>query len=122
MRTLIGFTSGAFAGSVAQANYAAAKGGIVSLARGRGRNVPVRRHRQLDRAGGAQARMTGNVPMEIVEIGDAEDVAPMVGFLLSDKARQITGQMYTANGREDRGVEPAGRSARHAHGRPLDAG
>ena len=30
---LVGFTSGAFAGSVAQANYAAAKGGIVSLVR-----------------------------------------------------------------------------------------
>ena len=31
--TLIGFTSGAFAASIAQANYAAAKGGIVSLVR-----------------------------------------------------------------------------------------
>src|SRR5262249_10924495 len=31
--TLIGFTSGAYAGSVAQANYSAAKGGIVSLVR-----------------------------------------------------------------------------------------
>src|SRR5262249_41582539 len=31
--TLIGFTSGAFAASVAQANYSAAKGGIVSLVR-----------------------------------------------------------------------------------------
>ena len=29
--TLIGFTSGAFTGSVAQANYSSAKGGIVSL-------------------------------------------------------------------------------------------
>src|SRR5258708_31009741 len=31
--TMISFTSGAFAGSVAQANYSAAKGGIVSLTR-----------------------------------------------------------------------------------------
>ncbi len=31
--SLIGFTSGAFQGSVAQANYSAAKGGIVSLTR-----------------------------------------------------------------------------------------
>ena len=31
--TMIGFTSGAFAASVAQANYSAAKGGIVSLVR-----------------------------------------------------------------------------------------
>ena len=31
--TMVGFTSGAFAASVAQANYSAAKGGIVSLVR-----------------------------------------------------------------------------------------
>ena len=31
--TLIGFTSGAFAASVAQANYRSAKGGVVSLVR-----------------------------------------------------------------------------------------
>ena len=31
--SLVGFTSGAYAGSIAQANYSAAKGGIVSLTR-----------------------------------------------------------------------------------------
>src|SRR5207302_3581666 len=31
--TMIGFTSGAFQGSISQANYSAAKGGIVSLVR-----------------------------------------------------------------------------------------
>ena len=96
--TLIGFTSGAYAGSVAQANYAAAKGGIVSLVRSAAAGM----HRYGVTANCiapvARTRMSANVPMEIGGIGDAEDVAPMVVFLLSDKARQITGQVYTVSG------------------------
>ena len=53
---LIGFTSGAFQGSVAQANYAAAKGGIVSLRPLGGRRpAPLRRDGQRHRAGGPHA-------------------------------------------------------------------
>jgi NAD(P)-dependent dehydrogenase (short-subunit alcohol dehydrogenase family) len=96
--TLIGFTSGAFAGSVAQANYASAKGGIVSLVRSAAAGM----HRYGVTANCiapvARTRMSANVPMEIGGIGDAEDVAPMVVYLLSDKARQITGQVYTVSG------------------------
>lgn len=96
--TLIGFTSGAFAGSVAQANYASAKGGIVSLVRSAAAGM----HRYGVTANCiapvARTRMSANVPMEIEGIGDAEDVAPMVVFLLSDQARQITGQVYTVSG------------------------
>jgi NAD(P)-dependent dehydrogenase (short-subunit alcohol dehydrogenase family) len=96
--TLIGFTSGAYAGSVAQANYASAKGGIVSLVRSAAAGM----HRYGVTANCiapvARTRMSANVPMEIGGIGDAEDVAPMVVFLLSDKARQITGQVYTVSG------------------------
>jgi hypothetical protein len=33
-----------------------------------------------------------------LDMGEPEDVAPMVVFLLSDGARHITGQVYTANG------------------------
>jgi NAD(P)-dependent dehydrogenase (short-subunit alcohol dehydrogenase family) len=96
--TLIGFTSGAFAGSVAQANYSAAKGGIVSLVR----SAAVGLHRYGVTANCiapiARTRMSANVPSEIAEMGDASDVAPMVAFLLSDQARDITGQVYTAVG------------------------
>jgi NAD(P)-dependent dehydrogenase (short-subunit alcohol dehydrogenase family) len=96
--TLIGFTSGAYAGSVAQANYASAKGGIVSLVRSAAAGM----HRYGVTANCiapvARTRMSANVPMEIGGIGDAEDIAPMVVFLLSDKARQITGQVYTVSG------------------------
>jgi hypothetical protein len=38
-----------------------------------------------------------NVPMELA-MGEPEDIAPMVVFLLSDAARHVTGQVYTANG------------------------
>ena len=96
--TLIGFTSGAYAGSVAQANYASAKGGIVSLVRSAAAGM----HRYGVTANCiapvARTRMSANVPMEIGGIGDAEDIAPMVVFLLSEKARQITGQVYTVSG------------------------
>jgi len=96
--TLIGFTSGAFAGSVAQANYSAAKGGIVSLVRSAAAGM----HRYGVTANCiapvAKTRMSANVPMEISGIGDAEDVAPMAVYLVSDKARHITGQVYTVSG------------------------
>ncbi len=96
--TLIAFTSGAFAGSVAQANYASAKGGIVSLVRSAAAGL----HRYGVTANciapTAKTRMSANVPMEIAEIGEPEDVAPMVVYLLSDKARHVTGQVYSVAG------------------------
>jgi NAD(P)-dependent dehydrogenase (short-subunit alcohol dehydrogenase family) len=95
---LVGFTSGAFQGSVAQANYSAAKGGIVSLVR----SAAVGLHRYGVTANAvapiARTRMSANVPSELAEMGDAEDIAPMVVFLLSDKAKHITGQVYTVVG------------------------
>jgi NAD(P)-dependent dehydrogenase (short-subunit alcohol dehydrogenase family) len=95
--SFVAFTSGAFAGSVAQANYAAAKGGIVSL----GRSVAAGMYKYGVRcnivAPVAKSRMSGNVPFG-VEMGEPEDVAPMVGFLLSDHSKDVTGQIYTANG------------------------
>ena len=96
--SLIGFTSGAFAGSVAQANYSAAKGGIVSLVR----SAAVGLHRYGVRANAiapvARTRMSANVPMELAEMGEPEDVAPLVVFLLSDAATEVTGQVYTIVG------------------------
>ena len=97
--SLIGFTSGAYAqGSVAQANYSAAKAGIVSLVRSAAAGM----HRYGVTANCvapiARSRMAANVPHQIGEIGEPEDVAPLVVFLLSDCARHITGQVYTAVG------------------------
>jgi NAD(P)-dependent dehydrogenase (short-subunit alcohol dehydrogenase family) len=95
---LIGFTSGAFAASVSQANYSAAKGGIVSLVR----SAALGMHRYGVTANAiapiARTRMSANVPGDLAEMGDPEDVAPIVVYLLSDKARHVTGQIYTAVG------------------------
>lgn len=95
--SFVAFTSGAFAGSVAQANYAAAKGGIVSLARSVAAGMYKYGVRSNVIAPVAKSRMSGNVPFGI-EMGEPEDVAPMVGYLLSDLSQDVTGQIYTANG------------------------
>ena len=46
----------------------------------------------------ARTRMSANVPAEIEEMGDPEDVAPMAVYLLSDEAKDVTGQVYTVVG------------------------
>jgi len=96
--SLVAFTSGAFQGSVAQANYSAAKGGIVSLVR----SAALGMHRYSVRANAvapvARTRMSENVPAGLAEMGEADDVAPMCVYLLSDRAAHITGQIYTAVG------------------------
>jgi len=96
--SLVAFTSGAFQGSVAQANYSAAKGGIVSLVRSAALGLYRYGVRSNAIAPVARTRMSANVPAGLAEIGDAEDVAPMVAYLLSDRAKHITGQIYTAVG------------------------
>src|SRR4051812_642375 len=98
--TLIGFTSGNHQGSVSQANYSAAKGGIISLVR----SAALGLHKYGVTANAvapvARTRMSANVPMELKEIGEPEDVAALVVYLLSAKAREqgITGQVYTIAG------------------------
>jgi NAD(P)-dependent dehydrogenase (short-subunit alcohol dehydrogenase family) len=96
--SLVAFTSGAFQGSVAQANYSAAKGGIVSLVRSAALGLYKYGVTANAVAPVARTRMAANVPAGLAEIGEAEDVAPMVVFLLSDEAKDITGQIYTAVG------------------------
>ncbi|MDX3455599.1 SDR family oxidoreductase [Streptomyces sp. ME02-8801-2C] len=98
--TLIGFTSGNHQGSVSQANYSAAKGGIISLVR----SAALGLHKYGVSANAvapvARTRMSANVPMELAEIGEPEDVAALVVYLLSDRAKEqgITGQVYTVAG------------------------
>lgn len=96
--SLVAFTSGAFQGSVAQANYSAAKGGIVSLVRSAALGLYRYGVRANAVAPVARTRMSENVPAGLAEMGEAEDVAPMCVFLLSDAAAEVTGQIYTAVG------------------------
>ncbi|MER5909633.1 SDR family oxidoreductase [Streptomyces sp. NPDC001982] len=98
--TLIGFTSGNHQGSVSQANYSAAKGGIISLVR----SAALGLHKYGVTANAvapvARTRMSAGVPVELSEIGEPEDVAALVVYLLSDRAREqgVTGQVYTIAG------------------------
>ena len=46
----------------------------------------------------ARTRMSANVPQDLAENGEPEDVAPMVVYLLSDQAKHVTGQVYTVVG------------------------
>lgn len=96
--TLIGFTSGNHQGSVSQANYSSAKGGIISLVRSAALGLNRYGVTANCVAPVARTRMSANVPMELKEIGEPEDVAAMVVFLLSERARDITGQVYTVAG------------------------
>jgi hypothetical protein len=41
--------------------------------------------------------MSQQVPFGL-EMGEPEDVAPLVTFLLGDRARHVTGQVYSING------------------------
>ena len=101
--SLVGFTSGAFSASTAQANYSAAKGGIVSLTRSAAMtaaSIRLRGGPSINAnciAPTARTRMSENVPFEI-ETGEPEAVAPMAVYLLSDAGRDINAQIYTVVG------------------------
>ncbi|GAB2577231.1 SDR family oxidoreductase [Streptomyces capparidis] len=95
---LVGFTSGNHQGSVSQANYSAAKGGVISLVRSAALGLHKYGVTANCVAPVARTRMSANVPMELTEIGAPEDVAPLVVYLLSDLARGVTGQVYTVAG------------------------
>ncbi len=98
--TLIGFTSGNHQGSVSQANYSAAKGGVISLVRSAALGLNKYGVTANAVAPVARTRMSANVPMELTEMGEPEDVAALVVYLLSDAARKhgVTGQVYTVAG------------------------
>ena len=102
--SLVGFTSGAFVASTAQANYSAAKGGIVSLTRSAAMTAASIRLRGGPAISAnciapvARTRMSENVPFEF-ETGEPEAVAPMAVYLLSDAGRDVNAQIYSVVGR-----------------------
>ena len=96
--TMVGVTSGAFQGSISQANYASAKGGIVSLVHSAAVGMAKYGVTSNAIAPVARTRMSANVPGDLAEMGDPEDVAAMAVYLLSDAATDVTGQVYTVVG------------------------
>ena len=97
--SLVAFSSGVgMWGSISQANYAAAKGGVVALVRSAALGLEKYGINANAIAPVASTRMQANVPGGTAETGEPEDVAPMVVYLLSDAARTVTGQTYTVVG------------------------
>ena len=117
--SLVAFASGVgMWGSISQANYAAAKAGVVGLVRSAALGLEKYGVNANAIAPVASTRMQANVPGGTAESGEPEDVAPMVVYLLSDAARSVTGQTYTVVGgrvalwsqpREIREIVKAGR-------------
>jgi NAD(P)-dependent dehydrogenase (short-subunit alcohol dehydrogenase family) len=97
--SLVAFASGVgMWGSISQANYAAAKAGVVGLVRSAALGLQKYGVNANAVAPVASTRMQANVPGGTAETGEPEDVAPMVVYLLSDAARDVTGQTYTVVG------------------------
>ena len=97
--TLIGFTSGVGQmGSIGQANYASAKAGIIGLSRSAALGMMKYGVTSNIIAPIANTRMAANVTGGLQETGDPEDIAPMVVYLASDAAKDVTGQVYTVVG------------------------
>lgn len=96
-------------GNVGQANYAAAKGGIVSLTRVCALDMAKYNVTANCVAPFAYTRMTesieGTTPAQVEYLTEAkravpEHVAPLVTYLASDLARDVTGQIFGVRGKE----------------------
>ncbi len=98
-----------FAGNPGQANYSAAKAGLVGLTRSAAREFASRNITVNGVAPGyIVTDMTKELPEKVKEniltaipmgtLGEADDVAGAVCYLVSDDARYVTGQVIHVNG------------------------
>ncbi|CAI2718257.1 3-oxoacyl-[acyl-carrier-protein] reductase [Nitrospina watsonii] len=96
-------------GNMGQANYSASKAGLIGLTKTTAREVASRGIRVNAVAPGfidtdmtrqlkddVRSQLIGQIPM--ARLGQAQDVADSVAFLVSDRARYITGQVINVNG------------------------
>lgn len=95
-------------GTAGRASYAAAKGGVVGLVRAFSRDLAPHTTVNAVSPGLIRTKMTQNLittlgQQRLAEIplgryGEPEDVAGVVGFLCSDAANYVTGQVITVDG------------------------
>jgi NAD(P)-dependent dehydrogenase (short-subunit alcohol dehydrogenase family) len=111
---IISFSSGSAAGNTGQANYSAAKAGILGLTRTGARDLAKYGVTVNAIWPSAATRMTATVPEAATalraergirrttgsraQIRDPRHVAPMVAYLASDYADKITGQTFAIGG------------------------
>ena len=98
-----------FAGNAGQANYAAAKAGLIGLTRSSARELASRFITVNCIAPGyIETDMTGKLPEKVREkilaeiplgiLGEPEDIAAAAAYLASDDAKYVTGQAIHVNG------------------------
>ncbi len=97
-------------GNIGQANYAAAKLGVVGLSRVLAREGARRAVRSNVVSPFAWTRMIGTIPIDseaqrqrverLRTSTRAEQIAPMVAFLISDAAAEVSGQVFAVRGNE----------------------
>ena len=96
-------------GNKGQANYAASKAGLIGLTKSVARELASRNIRVNAVAPGfietdmtaqlsAEAREALSAQIALGRLGTPEDVAAVVGFLASDAASYITGQVFVVDG------------------------
>ena len=96
-------------GKFGQANYAAAKAGVIGLCKSAARELgrynvnvnvvcPGLIDTDMTRALPEEARRQAQEEILLGRIGAPEDVAEMIAFLVSDKARHITGEVIKVDG------------------------
>lgn len=106
---IINISSASWLGNVGQANYAAAKAGVVGLSKTAARELapkgvtvnaicPGFIDTEMTRAVPAEVRerMVGRIPMG--RVGQPADVAAVVAFLASDEAGYVTGEVINVGG------------------------